>query len=210
MSVSVPFCHLSLSFLSPSSSVRNLLGFSVAMDWCRKEPDSLSPAGDSLTVSSEYHCTEARVIICKYLDKRFTTSKKVCVILLQNCPVILLYCLLIEQHHILYLFKRLTARRSILESLRSDNSIVSNIHDPQDDMKPSNTGRNITGFDFVNPKCILEREDLKVDPLQATYAGRLRKVRHWKISKFIARSTRPHLPFCGIHDEDYLKALITK
>ncbi len=102
------------------------------------------------------------------------------------------------------------ARKSILEYLRSDSPIVSNVHYAQDDIQPSKKGRNTTSPGYAKPKCILEWEDFEFDSLQAIYKGRLRKVLDQEINNFIDRSAIPHLPFCEIHDEDSLEALLIK
>ena len=106
--------------------------------------------------------------------------------------------------------QRMPARKSILEYLRSDSPIVSSVHYPQDDVKLSKKGRNTTNSNYTQPKCILEWEDFEFDSLQAIYNGRLRKVLDQEISNFTDHSAVPHLPFCEIHDEDSLEALLIK
>lgn len=102
------------------------------------------------------------------------------------------------------------ARKSILEYLSSDSPIVSNVHCPQDDVKPSNKGRNTANPKCAKPKCILGWEVFQFDPLQAIYNGRLRKVLDQETSNFIDNSAIPHLPFRDIHDEGSLEALLVK
>ena len=48
------------------------------------------------------------------------------------------------------------------------------------------------------------------DSLQDSYNGRLRIVLEQETSNFIDPSAIPHLPFCGIHDENSLEALLIK
>lgn len=66
------------------------------------------------------------------------------------------------------------AKKAILEYLGSDSPVFSNVHYPQEDVKPSNKGRNITSPSYAKPKCIMEWEDFEFDSLQAIYNGRLR------------------------------------
>ena len=99
------------------------------------------------------------------------------------------------------------AKISILEYLRSDSPVVSHVHHPHDDAKQR---RNTTSVYYTKPRCILEWEDFEFDSLQAIYNGRLRKVLDQETSNFIDRSAIPHLPFCEIHDEDSLEALLIK
>ncbi len=75
-----------------------------------------------------------------------------------------------------------------MEYLRSDRPIVSSVHYPQDDVKPSNKGRNTTSPNYAKPKCILKWEESGFYPLQAIYNGRLRKVLDQETSNFIDRS----------------------
>ena len=56
----------------------------------------------------------------------------------------------------------------------------------------------------------MEWNDFEFDSLEAIYNGRLRKVLDKETSSFIDRSAIPYLPFCEIHDENSLEALLIK
>lgn len=101
-----------------------------------------------------------------HLDRRYLISAKACVIHLQLCPVRLLYRLLIEQPHILYLFKRCLREILSWSNRRSDGPIVSNVY-PQDDVKPSSKGIIPQVLNTQKRKYILKWEDFGFDSLQA-------------------------------------------
>ena len=99
--------------------------------------------------------------------------------------------------------------KSILDYLRSESPIVTTVH-YDDDEKPKLSKTNTKNVGYKRPKCIRQWDDFHFDSLQAIYDGYLRKALAQEIGNFTDHSKIPHLPFCEIHDEDSLEALLIK
>ena len=102
---------------------------------------------------------------------------------------------------------------SILDYLRSDNPMVSCVNYPEDDkpqIKKANMS-NTTNVGYLQPKYIWEWEEFDYNSLEAIYDGQLRDALARKPSNVLTdHSAIPHLPFCEIHDENSLEALLVR
>lgn len=104
------------------------------------------------------------------------------------------------------------AAESILEYLRLDNPMISCVHYPGDkpQAKKANMS-NTTNVGYLQPKYIWQWEEFDFDSLEAIFDGQLRETLARKPSSILTdHSTIPHLPFCEIHDESSLEALLVK